>query len=183
MRDSTIARNYAQALLTLGMKAGTVDDFGALMNALATAVRENVLLRRFLEAPQVAPPVKREILKRALSQAAPRLFVLFIDKLVDNRRQALLPEIAIEYGNLVDAHEGRVHANVMVARPPRPGEADELSKRLSDALGKSVVAHLQVNPAILGGVVVRLGDTVMDGSVRRRLNSLRQALTGATHSL
>jgi F-type H+-transporting ATPase subunit delta len=179
MREATIARNYAQALLVLATRAKQVESFGALISAMAEAVREDVVLRRFLEAPQVAASAKRDVLRKALSAHAPRTFVLFIEKLVSNRRQMLIPVIAIEFVDLLDAQEGRVHAMVTVARAPQEGEADALSKRLSASLGKAVVAHLTVNPAILGGVIVRIGDTVMDGSVRRRLGTLRQALVSA----
>lgn len=181
MHQATIARNYAQALLTLAARGNQVDMCGGLINGLADAVREHEVFRRFLEAPQVAESAKREVLRKALAGGTPRHFALFVDKLVSNRRQMLLPEIAVEYANLVDEREGRVHATVTVSRTAQPGEAEELSKRLSEALKKSVVAHLMVNPAILGGVIVRVGDTVMDGSVRRRLNTLRGALVGAQH--
>lgn len=179
MRDETIARNYAQALLTLATKAGKVDQFGALIDGAAAAVREDVVFRRFLEAPQIPASTKRDVLRKAFADKAPRTFVLFIEKLVTNRRQLLIPAIATEFVDLVDAQEGRVHATVTVARPPKDGDAAELSRRLSEALGKTVVAHLTVNPGILGGLVVRIGDTVMDGSVRRRLGVLRQALVTA----
>jgi F-type H+-transporting ATPase subunit delta len=179
MHESTIARNYAQALLTLAVRANDVDAYRALIDALASAVREQVVFRRFLEAPQVAESAKREVLRKALAESAPRPFALFVDKVVSNRRQMLLPAIAVEYASLVDEREGRVHATVTVARQPQAGEADELSRRLSEALGKSVVAHVMVNPDILGGIVVRVGDSVMDGSVRRRLGALRAALVSA----
>lgn len=179
MRDATIARNYAQALLALATKANQVDTFAALINGTSEAVRQDVSLRRFLEAPQISEGEKREVLRKAFGDKAPKSFVRFLEKLVSNRRQLLIPEIAIEYVNLVDNQQGRVHATVTVAKVPRDGEAEDFSKRLSAALGKAVVAHLTVNPAILGGVVVRIGDTVMDGSVRRRLGALRQALVNA----
>jgi F-type H+-transporting ATPase subunit delta len=180
MRDETIARNYAQALIALANKGNGVDVFGGLISGLADAVRENVVLRRFLAAPQVAEAEKRAVLRKALEGRAPNTFVLFVEKLVSNRRQMLIPGIAIEYVNLVDQQAGRVHATVTVAQPPKPGDAEELSKRLSSALGKSVVAHMLVNPAILGGIIVRVGDSVMDGSVRRRLGALKQALVSGS---
>jgi F-type H+-transporting ATPase subunit delta len=179
MRDATIARNYAQALLALANKAKQVDVFGGMINGVADAVRDNPVLQRFLAAPQISEDAKREILRKALGDKAPRTFVLFLEKLVSNRRQLLISAIAIEYVDLVDGQEGRVHALVTVARAPRAGEADEISKRLSAALNKAVVAHLTVNPAILGGLIVRIGDSVMDGSVRRRLGALRHALVNA----
>ena len=176
MRSATIARNYAQVLLALATKANKVDAFAALISGVAEAVRTDPILDRFLRAPQVSEAAKRDVLRKALSGKAPPTFVRFMEKLVSNRRQMLVPEIAIEFANLVDEAEGRVHATVTVARKPADGEAAALSKRLSQALGKEVVAHLAVNPAILGGVIVRIGDTVMDGSVRRRLGALRHAL-------
>ncbi|HKS05834.1 MAG TPA: ATP synthase F1 subunit delta [Gemmatimonadaceae bacterium] len=176
MRDSTIARNYAQTLLELATKSKQVDAFAGLINGVADAVRSDPILDRFLRAPQVAEVAKRDVLRKALTGKAPATFVRFMEKLVSNRRQTLVSEIAVEFANLVDAAQGRVHATVTVARKPADGDAAALSKRLSQALGKEVVAHLTVNPAILGGVVVRIGDTVMDGSVRRRLGALRHAL-------
>jgi F-type H+-transporting ATPase subunit delta len=179
MRDATIARNYAEALLVLANKGKQVDTFGTLIAGVADAVRENPALHRFLAAPQISETAKRDVLRKALNGKAPSTFVLFLEKLVSNRRQLLIPDIAVEYVDLVDSQEGRVHAMVTVARQPQSGEAEELSKRLSAALNKAVVAHLTVNPAILGGLIVRIGDSVMDGSVRRRLGALRQALVSA----
>jgi len=145
---------------------------------LGDAVVQNVVLRRFLAAPQVALERKRAVVQAALGDQLPRPFVLFVQKVVANRRQLLFPEIAVAYAALVDEREGRVHATVTVARPPQDGDAAAMSARLSEALGKAVVAHLVVEPAILGGAVVRIGDTVMDGSLRKRLGTLRTALAG-----
>ncbi len=96
--------------------------------------------------------------------------------LLRNRRQMLIPEIAVEYANLVDESVGRVHARVTVAQETSAEENNVIARELSRALGKEVVPHMSVNPAILGGVVVRIGDTVMDGSVRRRLAALRRKM-------
>jgi F-type H+-transporting ATPase subunit delta len=93
--------------------------------------------------------------------------------MVSNRRQMLLGEVASEYNDLLDAQEGRVHARVTVSRALDEADRAALVASLSAALGKTVVPHVAVNPAILGGVIVRVGDTVMDGSVRRRLGVLR----------
>jgi len=72
-----------------------------------------------------------------------------------------------------------VHANVTVARQPMDGETDAIAAQLTRVLGKKVVPHVTVNPAILGGLVVRVGDTVMDGSLRRRLHRLRWTISRA----
>jgi F-type H+-transporting ATPase subunit delta len=88
----------------------------------------------------------------------------------------LIPEIASEYRMLIDESEDRVHATVTVARAPAEPEKDALARQLSRVFGKRVVPHISLNPGILGGIIVKVGDTVMDGSVRRRLFVLRQKM-------
>lgn len=173
MHEESISRNYAEALLALARKANATGEWATLINAVANAVEQDLTLRRFLAAPQISAAEKNAVLAKAFEGKAPPLFVKFLQKLVTNRRQVLIPEIAAEYGDLLDDAEGRVHARVTVAREASTADQEAIAKELSRALKKTVVAHVAVNPAILGGIVVRVGDTVMDGSVRRRLSALR----------
>lgn len=178
MRDASIARNYAEALLALANKAKDPAGFGALISALGDAVSGDRTLQNFLAAPQVSAAEKNGVLGKALEGKAPRAFVLFVQKLVTNRRQTLLPEVAAEYHNLLDAAEGRVHARVTVSRPYDAAATALLTEALTKALGKTVVPHVTVDERIIGGVVVRVGDRVMDGSIKRRISKLRTALIG-----
>lgn len=173
MESTSIARNYADALLTLATKDDGRDSYGAYINGLADVLERDATFQRFLAAPQVPEGTKNEVLGKALAGQAPALFVRFIQKMVTNRRQMLLGEVATEYNNLRDTQEGRVQARVTVSRELSEADRASLVASLSRALGKAVVPHVVVNPAILGGVIVRVGDTVMDGSVRRRLGVLR----------
>ena len=179
MRDTTIARNYAEALLELARRAGDARGWGALVQELADAVRLDRGLRLFLESPRVTADEKNAVLTRTFESRAPRNFVRFLHALVSKRRQMLLPEIATEYHALLDAAEGRVHAHVTLAQPASDADRTLIARQLSQTLGKEVVPHVVVNPAILGGVIVKVGDRVMDGSVRRRLARLRGQLLGA----
>ena len=176
MRDTTIARNYAETFLALAQKAKDPAGWGKMLGDVANAVRTDVTLRRFLESPKVSAEQKNEILGKALQDRAPRLLVKFLQTLVRNRRQMLIPEISTEYWALLDETEGRVHAEVTVAKPADEDETRAIAAALKKAVGKEVVPHIRVNPDILGGVVVKIGDTVMDGSVRRRLSTLRRRL-------
>ncbi len=176
MRDTSIARNYAEALLALARKANDTAGWGAAVSALGDAVAQDATLRHFLEAPQVSAAQKNAVLGKALGQAVAPTFVRFVQKLVTNRRQMLLPQVATEYHNLLDEAEGRVHARVTVAREFDAATRDAIAAALGRALKKTVVPHVAVDPRILGGVVVRVGDTVMDGSVKRRLGRLRDRL-------
>jgi F-type H+-transporting ATPase subunit delta len=176
MRDATIARNYAEALLMLARKADDLPAWGRLIDDVANAMERDDRLRRFLESPQVSADEKNAVLSKAYEDRAPRLFLRFLQRLVMNRRQMLIPDIANEYRDLVDEVEGRIHAQVTLAKDIDDEQRAEIARRLSHTLGKPVVPQVRINPNILGGIIVRVGDRVMDGSVRRRLGILRSRM-------
>jgi F-type H+-transporting ATPase subunit delta len=179
MRDTTIARSYAETLLVLAGKAGSLRGWGGMLADVARAMETDPTLRLFLESPRVPAQTKIDVLGKALQDRMPRLMVRFLQALVRNRRQMLIPEISIEYSDLVDAAEGRIHARVTVAKDQSDAEVKALASQLTRLFRKDVVPHVTVDPAILGGVVVHVGDTVLDGSVRKRLATLkRRMLTG-----
>jgi len=179
MRDSTIARNYAETLLVLATRAEDLRGWGKMLTDVASAMRENPSLKLFLESPRVSAAQKSAVIGKAFTDRMPRLMLRFIQTLVMHRRQMLIPEIATEYLNLVDEAEGRIHARVTVAKETDEADRDAIANHLSRMFGKQVVPHLTVDPSIMGGVVVHVGDTVLDGSVKKRLASLRRKmLTG-----
>jgi len=180
MRATTIARNYAEALLELARRADDPAGWGKLMRDVANGMHQDLTVRHFLESPKISEAQKNEVFFQALGDRAPRHFLRFLQTLVRKRRQMLIPEISSEYDKLLDVHEGRVHANVTVARETSAEDESRIAEHLSRVIGKTVVPHLNVNPAILGGVVVKIGDTVMDGSVRRRLGRLRNQILTAS---
>jgi F-type H+-transporting ATPase subunit delta len=179
MRDATIARNYAETLLVLATRANDLRGWGKMLTDVSSAMGENPSLRLFLESPKVSAAQKSEVIGRALTDRMPRLMLRFLQTIVLHRRQMLIPTIAEEYLNLVDAAEGRIHARVTVAKATDDADRDAIAAHLSRMFGKDVVPHLTVDPSIMGGVVVHVGDTVLDGSVKKRLASLRRKmLTG-----
>ena len=179
MRDNTIARNYAEALLALARAANDTNGYGAALDELVASIAQDRTLKLFLESPRTSAAQKNDVLLKSFRGRMPASFLRFLQAMVMNRRQLLLPNVAEEYHTLLDQAEGRVHAEVTVAKAASDGERDAIARELSRAFGKTVVPHMSVNPAIMGGVVVRIGDTVLDGSVRRRLATVRaRMLTG-----
>jgi len=179
MRQATIARNYAEGLLELAKRAKDLRGWGSIMQGIADAMQKDPTLRAFLETPRIDAATKNTVLRKALTDRAPAKFVRFIESVVSHRRQMLIPEIAREYMDLVDQAENRMHAVVTVAREDDEKMKKLIGDRLSKVFDKTVVPHLTVDPRILGGVIVRVGDTVMDGSVRRKLNRLRDRMVNA----
>lgn len=179
MRDETVARNYAEALFDLARRHEGVDVFGEGIGLVARLVDENPRVRQFLETPRIDAEDKKDVLRKTFGGRVPPLLLNFLLVVVDKRRQRLLGRIAVEYAALVDDFENRVHVDVTVARPLDDETSAALERRLSAFLGKTAVPHLRVEPAILGGVVVRSGDTIYDGSLRRRLDRMRRQLMAA----
>jgi F-type H+-transporting ATPase subunit delta len=176
MRQVTIARNYAEALLELAKRAKDLRGWGTLIQSIADAMGRDQTLRAFLQTPRIDAATKNGVLRKALVDRAPSTFVRFVESVVTHRRQMLIPEISQEYMDLVDAAENRMHANVTVAREADDQTRQLIAERLSRVFNKTVVPHLTVDERIIGGLVVRVGDTVMDGSVRRKLGTLRSRM-------
>ena len=170
MKSVTIARNYAEALFAAG------DRFNEVLDAVAGAIEADERIKTVLESPSKA--AKGKILERALKGEAPVEFVRFLQAVVRRGRQGLLPEIAQEYQVLLDEKLNRVHAGVTLAAEPDGRTQEQLVERLTKALGREVRAYFRSDPRILGGVVVRVGDRIFDGSVRRRLTALQRKMMG-----
>lgn len=176
MKDTTIARNYAEALFAAADAAGRVAAFGDLIDAVAGAIATDPRIALVLESPRVAKAVKGRLLAEALAERAPAEFVRFLQAVVRRGRQGLMGEIAREYQGLMDVKLNRVHAGVTLSATPDARLRDHVVQRLTEVLGKEVRARFRDDPRILGGVVVRVGDRIYDGSVRRRLNALRRRM-------
>jgi F-type H+-transporting ATPase subunit delta len=175
LRDVTIARNYAEALLTLGERSGGGEEYLALLEGLAAAVDASERARAVLMSPKVTRSRKGEILAAAVP-GAPKELALFLQAVVKRGRQLLLGEIATAYAGLLDVKHQRVRAGITLAREPGAELKAAITQALAKALGKEVVAGFAVEPAILGGAIVKVGDRKKDGSVRRKLLQLRRAL-------
>lgn len=174
MKSVTVARNYAEALFTVS------DTLGELIDAVAGAVAADERIAVALESPRVSKGAKSRILERALEGEAPPEFIRFLQAVVRRGRQGLLGEIAQQYQVLLDLKLNRVHAGVTLAQEPDGRTQQEIVERLTKVLGREVRAHFRADRNIVGGVVIRVGDRILDGSVRRRLMALkRRMLSGS----
>ena len=135
---------------------------------------------RFADAaPRIADRDKKVLLKKVFGNALPRPLLNFLQVTVDKRRQRLLGLMTEEFHALLDEHHGRTHVTVTVARELDPETLQDLSGKLSALLGREAIPHVRVKPAVLGGVHLKTGDTVYDGTLRRRIKQLRKQLVTA----
>lgn len=176
MRDETVARSYAETLFELARRSEALDEYGEAIDLVARLLDENPRFRLFLETPRLDAEEKKRAMRDAFADRLPRHVLNFVLVSIDKRRQRLLRDIAREYRLLLDEHTGREHVDVTVANPVDDATAGLIAERLSRVLGKQAIPRIVVKPEIIGGVVVRTGDRIFDGSVRRRLDDMRRQL-------
>ncbi len=176
--SQTIARVYAQALYEVAaeqQKVGDVlDELRALDAALLAPGGRTV--RDFLFSPRVDRDQKWAVMQRALEGRVSRPVLGLVRVLIDKGREATLDNIADQFERFRDQAENRIHAHVTVAVPLDEALRRDLVARLEAASGKTVRMHETVDPAVLGGARLRVGDRVIDRTLRTKLQALRKRL-------
>ncbi len=176
---STIARPYAQAVFALARERGELEAWSRRLGLLAAVVGDEGV-RRLIGDPRLGREgaarlvleVAKEGLGEALGEEAERLVRL----LAEHGKLALLPEIAQLYEARRAEEERKVEAEVRSAFPLDEGQEQAIAEALRRRLGREVSLRAEVDPALLGGVVIRAGDWVVDGSVAGRLRRLASEL-------
>ena len=179
MTNETIARDYAASLFDLAQRHEGLEAFAQGVDIVVALLNQNPKFRVFLETPRIADMDKKDLLKKVFGETLPISLLNFLQVTVDKRRQRILRLIGEEFHALLDAHLGRTHVMVTVARELDSDTMRDLSQKLSAHLGTEAIPHVRVKPAILGGVLLKVGDTVYDGTLRRRIKNLRKQLVSA----
>ena len=174
---SVVARRYARALIELGAETGALDAIVRDITAAAQLIDESPELRDVRDNPQVSSVTRKavfaEIAQRLGAAPASKNALLL---LVDNGRLRALPAIARALREEADRRAGVVRAHVSSAAPLSDGYVQRLTQALEARFQKKVVVQRTVDPALIAGVVTRVGDTIIDGSVRARLQELKTEL-------
>ena len=171
-----VAENYAETLLELGFRDDRAEEYGDLLSDVAELYRQERNFRLFLETPRIQPAEKKRLLREALGDRVPATFLHFLLLVIEKRRQRVLPEMEVAYREKLDERRGRVRARVTLAVEPDQELREEIADRLTGMLDRQVVPRFVRDEDILGGLVVRVGDRVLDATLRRRLYELRRKL-------
>jgi F-type H+-transporting ATPase subunit delta len=176
MRVDGVARRYAQAVFELARESGNFDQWTRDLDAIA-AIMSDAAVAPVLESERVRDADKVALIEQLLAGVSP-LGLNLARLLVSNGRVDHAESIRDEFKSLLDTQRGIVHAHVTTAVPIGDEERALLVSRLSQMTGGQVTLQSEVNPEILGGLVVRIGDRLIDGSVRAKLKTLRRQLEG-----
>jgi F-type H+-transporting ATPase subunit delta len=174
---SIVARRYAQALLELGVEGHTLDRLVDELTTVSQAWDASAELRNALENPQVAHATKKAVMNELAEQigATPTTRHALL-LLVDRRRTKTLPYVAQYLRELADARKGVLRAEVTTATPLGEAYYARLQAQLEKMTGKKVVVDRKTDPLLIAGVVTRIGDRILDGSLRTRLQSIKDSL-------
>lgn len=177
--QASLAGRYATALFDLAVDAKAIPAVESDLLALKTAIGESRDLAALISNPLLSRAnAGKAIAAVAKTMKLSPLTTKFLGVLADNRRLAKLPEMITAFSTLAANHRGEVKAEVTSAYPLTTGQMNELKKQLRTRVGRDVSVESRVDPAILGGLVVRLGSQMIDSSIQTRLNSLANAMKG-----
>ena len=175
MSQGVIARRYAKALINLAEKDH--ENTGKSLTALADVYSNSTELSEVLSDTKVSSQIKQNVLKEILKKIkVSKLVDTFIRYLLAKRRIVLLPNIERAFNLFLQEKLGRIEAGITVAQEISEVTVGKLEKAISRYSGKEVTVNITIDPAIIGGIVTRIGSVVIDGSIHTQLNQIRQSI-------
>jgi F-type H+-transporting ATPase subunit delta len=177
MKNLAVSRRYAKALIMIGQEDGQADLYNEELEAVVSLFDTQEGFEAVLTNPLYNKNDRKKVLKAVLGSA--NLSVVmnsFLMLLFDKGRIGYLREIALYYKNLADELKGIVKASITSATQLSSEAVEKIRDALSKRVGKSIVLDVQQDPSLIGGVVTKIGDLVLDGSVKTQLINMRETL-------
>lgn len=176
MLANQLALKYAQAIFELASEKDKVAEAREQLIMVETTIAGHEEFAKLIYHPRIPAAAKSETLSKVFSQELTDFVYKFLLLLVNKRRESLLPAIVREFQNFVNQANQVIEAEVTTALPLSDDEQQALAAKLKMATGKNVLVKMQLDSAILGGVIVKIGDKLIDGSVLRQLQVLKTSL-------
>jgi F-type H+-transporting ATPase subunit delta len=168
---------YANALADIALAQGAAGPVIKQLTDFGTIYTESAELRNFLASPAVNRDAKHGVIEKLIARlGASKILRNFLFVIADHQRTHILPEIIAAFQEVVRQRQGIAEAEISSAVELSAAQKKEFASSLERLTGKRVEARYSLEPALLGGAVVRIGDSIYDGSLRNRLNELRTRL-------
>ena len=169
---------YANALADIALQQGAAAPVVQQMGDLTAAYTQSAELRNVLSSPAVSKDEKRAIAEKIAARlGASKILRNFLLVVIDHQRAQLLPEIFNQFQTVLRERQGVAEAEIFSAVALNDAQKKQLTQTLEKTTGKKIEAKFSLDPNLLGGALVRVGDTIYDGSLRNHLNGLRERLT------
>ncbi len=180
MKHTRVARRYAVALMAVAEERKAIDSVATDLATIANTMTSSRELRLLIASPVVTSAKKRAVLREVFASRLGTEAMAFVDLLVTKQREQLLLEITEQFDALRDEKLGIVTADVSTAAELAPEQEKRLNSELERYTGKRVRLRVSLDRSIKGGLLIRIGDTVLDASVRRQLEVLKKRFTEGT---
>ncbi len=168
---------YANALADIAIAQGAAEAAAEQLQGFGTAYTQSAELRTFLASPAVSIEAKHAVIEKIVARlGASKIIRNFLFVLADHRRTQLIPEVIAAFHQVIRQRQGVAEAEVSSAVELSAAQKKEMAATLARLTGKKIETKYAFDPALLGGAVVRIGDTIYDGSLRSRLNEMRARL-------
>jgi F-type H+-transporting ATPase subunit delta len=168
---------YANALADIALAQGAAEPAAKQLTDFGAAYAQSAELRTFLASPAVTVEAKHAVIEKITKRlGASKIIRNFLLVITDHRRTQLIPEILAMVQQVIRQRQGVAEAQISSAVELSTGQKKELAATLAKLTGKKIETKYSLDPALLGGAVVRIGDTIYDGSLRSRLNEMRSRL-------
>jgi F-type H+-transporting ATPase subunit delta len=168
---------YANALADIALRQGAAEPTARQLHDFGTAYGQSAELRTFLASPAVSTEAKHAVIEKIVARlGASRILRNFLFIIADSHRTQLLPEIIATFEQVLRQRQGIAEAEISSAVELSAAQKTEFAKTLARLTGKKMETKYSLDPALIGGAVVRIGDTIYDGSLRNRLNEMRARL-------
>ncbi|HJV46089.1 MAG TPA: F0F1 ATP synthase subunit delta [Bacillota bacterium] len=177
--SATVAKRYARALFEVAQEMKSIDLIEQELKVLVEALNTNADLEQILSHPQISVENKKQMMDALLGEAATVQTKNFIHLLIQRHRESQLGEIVEAYIELANQARGYADAVVTTAKALTEDELNKLAAGFGNMLKKTLRVQSVVDPSILGGVVVRIGDRLYDGSIAGKLQRFQQNLKQA----
>jgi F-type H+-transporting ATPase subunit delta len=168
---------YANALADIALEQGAAEPSAKQLDNFGETYAQSAELRTFLASPAVSVEAKHGVIEKIVKRlGASKIIRNFLFVIADHRRTHLIPEIIATFQQVIRQRQGVAEAEVSSAVELSAAQKKELAATLARLTGKKIEPKYSLDPALLGGAVVRIGDTIYDGSLRNRLNEMRARL-------
>jgi len=179
MKEEILARRYAKALFEIAQERELLEKVRGELHNFAANLEENEAFADFFRSPEHSRAAKRAGIEKVFQDRYSNIFFNFLIVVIQKGRHQTIMEIVKSFDELYDRFARRTRALAVTAVPLDSKVADDLKARLSKSLNKQVELENQIDPSILGGIVLNIDGKVLDGSVKQQLERLRAQLLGS----
>ncbi|MGE0711223.1 MAG: ATP synthase F1 subunit delta [Planctomycetota bacterium] len=178
-QDESLAHIYANALLDLAFQKGVHGEVLAELREFGRVLEQEASFRSFLNTPNIRQEAKKEVVQKVFGGRVSDTTLHFLLIVIDKRRQVHLPQIVTAFVEGYHERMGELVVGITSATALDDGQRQRLTQVLSQKYGKDVILRESVSAALLGGLVIQVGDSRIDGSLRTRLSSIGTRLEAA----